>query len=249
MTNFSDIIVKRFGKSIDSHMVTYKIVQVICPYVNYKVLRNRLIPLPEFKITKPYVFQNEIPKYIEIENTWNDKENIISNNSNILGNFGRLETSPTINLPINFANKNNVNYYGAKLFNVHELIKFEFNKYLLPITYISIGQNYVKDYIQEKDLGGGHYLEYHDNPHYHSPLNSDNKGFIVLGKKVENKIRLSGFIIPWNSGLYTPGGIIHNDANLVGNWMVSYAKSKDYSTVLLRDKNDNCTKIIPQYIK
>ena len=242
-------MVNRIGRTVGSHMVTNKIVQVICPYVNYKVLRNQLLPLPEYNINKVYKCQNEIPKFIDIDNKWDDKVNISSNNANILGNFGRFETAAILKLPINFATKSNVNYYGAKLFNVYDLIKFNFNKSFLPLTYMTIGDNYVKDYLEKKKLGGGQYLEYHDNPHYHSPLNSDNKGFIILGKQVENKIRLSGFIIPWNSGLYTPGGIIHNDANLVGNWMVCYAKTQNYSTVLLRDKDDNCTKIIPEYMK
>ena len=58
-------------------------------------------------------------------------------------------------------------------------------------------------------------------------------------KEIDNKIRLSGFIIPWNYALYTPGNIIHSDGNLVGNWMVCYSKTKIYSTALLRDKNNN----------
>ena len=123
-------------------------------------------------------------------------------------------------------------------------MKFE-TKEPLPLTEMSIGVDYVNDFINNKDLGGGQYLEYHDTPHYHAPLNSDNKGYIILGKMndYKTKIRLSAFLIPYYKGLYTPGNIIHNDANLIGRWLVVYSKTENYSTVLLRDTEDNCSKI------
>ena len=244
---YSDIIVKRFGTLISSYMITNHIIREIRPNINYRIYRSDLVPLLEYKLDKSYIYIDNIPKFIDIDDKWNDNEKINSNNANILGNFGRFETESIINLPINYANKGNVNYYGAKLFNINELIKFDFNYSYLPLTYMTIGKDYAKNYLEDINLGGGQYLEVHDNPHFHSPLHSDNKGFIILGKKINNKIRLSGFIIPWNTALYTPSGVIHNDGNLIGKWMVCYSKTLNFSTVLLRDKNNNCTTIMPLF--
>jgi hypothetical protein len=243
MGTLSDIIVKRIGTTITSFMTTTSIIKNIYPNINYKVLRNNLLDLPDYKLDKLYTHSLSIPKYIDIDNNWDKNSSIINKDSNILGNFNRFKTSSVIDLPINIATYSNVIYYGAKLFTTNDLIKFNFNHDSLPLTHVSIGETYVKDYLEVKELGGGQYLEIHDNPHYHSALNKDNSGFMILGKEIDNKIRISGFIIPWNFGLYTPGNIIHSDGNLVGNWMVCYSKTKNYSTALLRDDNDNCTKI------
>ena len=245
---YSNIIVKRFGTLISSYMITNHIIRDLYPNINYKIYRYDLVPLFEYKLDQPYIYIDNIPKFIDINNNWNNLKNISSNNANILGNFGSFETESILKLPINYANKGNVNYYGSKLFNINELIKFDFNYSYLPLTYMTIGKNYAKNYLENINLGGGQYLEVHDNPHFHSPLNRDNKGFIILGKVINNKIRLSGFIIPWNTALYTPGGVIHNDGNLIGNWMVCYSKTLKFSTVLLRDKNNNCTTIMPLFI-
>lgn len=240
MGTISDILVRRLGKTNSSYMITANFVKNIYPNVNYKVFRNNLLDLPDYKLDKPYNHSLSIPKYIDIDNNWNK-------NSNILGNFDKLKTSSIINLPINVSTYSNVFYYGAKLFTTNDLIKFNFNNDSLPLTYVSIGKTYVKDYLEVKELGGGQYLEIHNNPHYYSALNKDNSGFIILGKEIDNKIRLSGFIIPWNYALYTPSNIIHNDENLVGKWMVCHSKTKNYSTALLRDNTNNCTKINPIY--
>jgi hypothetical protein len=184
----------------------------------------------------------QTPKYIDLEGIWNDKERLKINNSNILGDFGKFTTVSQIDIPINIANKFNVSYYGAYLYNIFDTIKFDTTEDL-PLTEMIIGENYAKGFIEEKELGGGQYLETHDNPHYHSSIDSDNKGYIILGKWIDKKIRLSAFSIPYYSSLYTPKNVIHNDANLIGRWLVVYSKSKKFSTVLLRDENDECTKI------
>ena len=234
-------------------MITNRIIQTIYPNTVYKILLKQFISLGENKLLKNNSIDENIilnsnnliintPKYIDIEGLWNDEEIIQSKNSNILGNFGRFTTMSELNIPINIANKLNVTYYGAQLYNIFDLIKFNTSE-KLPLTEMIIGENYVKGFIEQKELGGGQYLETHDNPHYHSPMNSDNKGYIILGKWVDKKIRLSAFIIPYYSSLYTPKNVIHNDANLIGKWMVVYSISKKFSTVLLRDENDECSKI------
>jgi hypothetical protein len=242
MIMFRNIIVNRKGSTINSFMKTNRIIQTIYPNVNYKILQHCLIPLSEYNLE--HLDKNIIkePRFTEIDSNWIDDNSIKLANSNILGSFGRLTVPPEIIIPVNIADYNNVKFYGAKLYRLFDIIKFE-TKEVLPLTEMIIGKDYVNHYILKKDLGGGQYLEYHDNPHFHSPLNTDNKGYIILGKIENFKLKLSAFIIPYYTALYTPGFVIHNDANLVGRWLVVYSKTDNYSTVLLRDKNDNCSKI------
>jgi hypothetical protein len=242
-------MVNRLGTTKSAFMKTERIIQTIHPKLNYKILLQQFLSLPEPEFSfqpsnnsfKSNVLMN-IPKFVEIDSKWTDDKSIKQNNSNILGSFGRLTVPSEISVPVNVANYDNVKYYGATLYSIFDIINFE-AKEILPLTEMIIGQDYVNNFILEKNLGGGQYLEYHDNPHYHSPMAPDNKGFLILGKLVENKIRLSAFIIPYYKGIYTPGYVIHNDANLVGRWLAVYSKTDNYSTVLLRDKNDNCSKI------
>jgi hypothetical protein len=246
---FTDIIVNRFGTTANSYMRTVKILKTIKPNINYKILLKNLVEIEEIKSHINFNPFNKLninePKYIEIEGNWilENKEHITLNNSNILGNFGKLITESNINIPINIANYYNVQYYDAKLFNLYDIIKFD-TEQDLPLTEMVIGDEYVKNFIEVEDLGGGQYLEYHNNPHFHSPILSSNSGYYILGKKNENKIKLSAFIIPFQKAIYTPGNIIHSDANLVGNWLVVYSKTQLYSSVLLRDKENKLTKIL-----
>jgi hypothetical protein len=93
------------------------------------------------------------------------------------------------------------------------------------------------------DLGGGVYLEYHNNPHFHMPLEEYCSGYLVLCKKENDKYYIDAFKIPYGYAIYTPGNIIHNDCFLVGKYLVVYSVSKEYSTVILKTKNNNLVKM------
>jgi len=239
---YKDIIVNRIGRTKNSYMITNKIIRNIYPNVNYKILLQNLLPLPEYTINKKYIYQESIPKFIDVPHIWDHHKKILKGNNNILGDFGTLITDSEIKVPINIANHNNVKYYNAELYNLYDIIKFK-TKDPLPLTHMSIGIDYVKDYIENENLGGGQYLEIHDNPHFHAPLNANNKGYYLLGKIVKDKLRLSAFYIPFYKAIYTSGFIIHSDANLVGDWLVVYSKTDNYSTVLLQDSKNKMTKI------
>lgn len=243
---FKDIIVNRFGTSTNSYMKTLKIIKTIKPNINYKILLNNLIEVEELKSYKQNLSynKNNEPKYIEIEGEWilENKENNTVNNANILGNFGKLITDSNINIPINIASSDNIQFYNARLYNLYDLIKFD-SEEDLPLTEMLIGDEYVKNYIEVEQLGGGQYLEYHNNPHFHMPLNTNTEGYYILGKILDNKLLLSAFIIPHRKAIYTPKNIIHSDANLIGDWMVVYTKSKEYSSVLIKNKRNEIVKI------
>jgi hypothetical protein len=245
---FKDILVNRIGTSTNSYMKTVKVIKTIQPNIYYKILLNNLMEIQELKsydFLKSYntkILDKIIePKYIEIEDNWILESHTKLNDANILGSFGKLITESIIKIPINIANYYNVQFYNAKLYNSYDIMKFD-SEEDLPLTEMVIGDEYVKNYIYDINLGGGQYLEYHNNPHFHSPISS-NGGYYILGKRENNKIKLSAFTIPYCKAIYTPDYVIHSDANLIGKWLVVYSKTNKYSTVLLRDKKDNLTKI------
>lgn len=250
-------MVKRIGKTPNSYMITRRILQAIEPNLNYKFLPNNLIPFPEsyyqdnnkiaeYKYNRversPIKYNPEYNvRYSIIEGCWLNESYHVNNNSNILGSFGKFLTESKLTIPINIASKINVEYYGCRLIDIFNTFSFT-AKEDLPLTEMDIGPEYVKNYIEIENLGGGNYLEYHDNPHFHSPMNEYTRGHIILAKKTNNNVyHISAFIIPYNTGLYTPGYVIHNDSHLVGNWMVVYSKTDNYSTVLMRDKTNQLT--------
>lgn len=102
---------------------------------------------------------------------------------------------------------------------------------------MEIGKKYVEGFLLNKDKGGGCYLEYHDTPHLHIPLNKDSKGYLILGKFSKDEVHLSEFSIPYGYAIYTPSLTIHCDGFLVGHYMVLYTITPNYSTALLRSKN------------
>jgi hypothetical protein len=105
-----------------------------------------------------------------------------------------------------------------------------------------IGKDYISHYIMNKNLGGGVYLEHHDNPHFHSPANKSSKGFLTIGKKYDNYIELTGFKIPYGTGVYMPPHTLHNDCFLIGHWNVVYDTSNDFFTGLLRTEDNELVK-------
>jgi hypothetical protein len=108
---------------------------------------------------------------------------------------------------------------------------------------MSIGPNYVEKWIWNKDVG--EYLEYHDRPHLHVPMNEDASGYLILGKLVGKECYcLTAFSIPYGYGIYTPPNIIHSDAHLVGKYLTVYSKTESYSTVILKNKDGDNVNII-----
>lgn len=241
---FSNIIVNRVGKTASSYMITKRIVKSIYPNLKYKYLPNNLIPLPDYdgEETKANILYKNHLRYTIINGEWLNEKFYDNDKSNILGFNGKFITDSHISIPLNIASMSNVEYYGAKLIEIFNIFSFD-AKEELPLTEVIIGDNYIKDFIEVEELGGGNYLEFHDNPHFHAPMNVFSKGHIILAKKVnDNQYHISAFIIPMYYALYTPGFVIHNDSYLLGDWLVVYSKTDNYSTVLLRDRIDNITK-------
>ncbi|WP_325893534.1 hypothetical protein [Grimontia sp. NTOU-MAR1] len=161
--------------------------------------------------------------------------------ANILGGYGRFylpDEYEYLDVPVNTATQENLAYFGCRLVRVGEQITFDGDS-AMPITITSIGQKYVDDYLMNPNLGAGAYLEVHNRPHFHMPLNNLARGALILGKqKANDTIELSGFTIPLGFGVYTPPWVIHADSHLVGDYMVVFSRTDEYSTVLVRRQNN-----------
>ena len=73
-------------------------------------------------------------------------------------------------------------YYSAQLLHKEDCLRFD-AQVPLPLFSMEIGPDYVADYMLKKDHARGIFLEYHDLPHFHMPLNKEAKGYLILGKK------------------------------------------------------------------
>lgn len=237
---FKNILVDRQGDDHNSHMKTIKIIGTIEPNKSYRIFPQTLLE------TSIKISQNNIgndltdnpPLNAQIDNIlsrW-QKEIINDNdNSNILGKNGTLtlDTDKFV-IPEIEATDKNLSFYNAKLLKVNDTIQFNNNK-RMPVTIMNIGENYVKSFLLHEEKGGGCYLEYHDTPHFHMPLNDHAGGYLILGRNLDFKCYLSAFKIPYGYAVYTAPYTIHCDAYLIGDYMVVYTTTDNYSTVLLKN--------------
>jgi hypothetical protein len=96
-----------------------------------------------------------------------------------------IETESTrIEVPVENATSEKLAYYGAVALHIGDIVKFPEEEHNYPIWAMSLGKNYVNDYIMTEKAGGW-YLEWHtDRPHFHMPLSKDATGVYLLGKKI-----------------------------------------------------------------
>lgn len=242
MADLTDkIIVNRHASGSNSNMTTECIIKVLDTSKKYQILSNNLVESFD-PVSKAQNSNSKDVKYIKIPNKWDKLEQYVQKSSNILGNNGLFECSSTLNIPI--SSIETLGFYGAKLYKKGDIIQFESNK-PLPLTIMDIGRNYVNDYLLQESGGGGCYLEYHDTPHFHAPLNCLSSGYLILGKIEDNFCYLSAFQIPLDYAIYTSPFTIHCDAFLIGKYLVVYTITDYYSTVLLRH-NKQIAKVVIQ---
>lgn len=135
-------------------------------------------------------------------------------NSNIKNNIDtipkyidipNISINRNIDIPINFATYSNIKYYNVQLYNIFDIIKFDTD---LELTNI---------YKTPNDFNC---LKTNTSQIYSSAINSDNRGYYILGKVVNHKIRLSGFIVPYYKGILIPSNTLYSDAKLIGTWLL-----------------------------
>ena len=235
---YDNIKVKRIGDDPHSFMVTEDIIGCVKPEKYYKATLKGLgetdakIDLVVNSKTK------ETIKYREVTGKWFPAKKNEYNDANLLGGFGTLEIDETtLEIPEVLATEQSLAFYGAKLIKINDVLQFETNEEL-PVTIMNIGKNYVEDYLKIPNLGGGTYIEHHDRPHFHLPIEPSASGHMIIGDIKDEVYRLSAFRIPYGFGIYTPPNLLHADAYLIGRYIVVYSVTEDYSTVLFKTKND-----------
>ena len=178
------------------------------------------------------------PNYVSIEGKWVPEGKDMPSNANLLGGFGTLKIKDRVlNIPENHATHENLAYYGAKLIKLDDIFGFE-TEAELPVTVMNIGSAYVEEYLKIESLGGGAYIEYHDRPHFHLPIDAKSDGHMIIGHQEQGEYQLSAYTIPFGYGIYTPPHLLHADAFLVGRYIVVYSVTENFSTVLLKSNNN-----------
>lgn len=231
------LFVDRVSENKQEFMRVDHVMGYIAPHQHYRVDSDHLMPT-DGTINRINI-QSQTPEYCIFSGQWNTATEENSSSANILGGFGELMINTHqmgIEIPGVTATRENLAYYGAQLFKVGEVINFSSDDNL-PVMAMTISPEYVKEYIMDPHKGGGNYLEYHDRPHFHMPLDANAGGHLVLAKNVGDAYHITGFNIPFGYGVLTPNGVIHNDAHLIGKYAVVYSIAEHYSTVIVKNKN------------
>lgn len=235
-TSAAKLIVNRRGTDPLAFMQTEAIIKTIEAQKEYIVSSNGLL-LQKY-ISKKFTNNLSgaaIPKHVAVTAQWLPAISNYSRDTNILGGNGIFKVeSDLLVIPEATTNAESLGFYGAELLKTGQTKIFQ-SSTNLPLTIMNIGRNYVKGYLLQEKLGGGIYLEYHDKPHFHMPVDQHAGGHLILGKKFKNHYKLSAFKIPYGYAIYTAPNVIHNDAFLFGRYYVVYSLTKEYSTVIIKN--------------
>ena len=227
------IFVCREGSSPNAYMRTKNVVGEVLPQQCYQLQSGGL--LPTHRPPTPPATTQTMPPHVVLQGKWlaphadsHDRGNILGQNGNFLATVAQLQ------VPIAPTTHATLGYYGAQWLHVGDCLVLDTNVDL-PITTMAIGATYLADYILQEQHAGGFFIEHHDLPHFHRPVDTQAHGYLVLSKKVnDSTYHLSAFTIPFGSAVYTPPHVIHNDCCLVGNYHVVYSNTPNFSTALLK---------------
>ena len=238
------IITCRVGILPESHMITKEIISYTEPHGLYCFKPGSLSPVEKPQKLAKIAETVVVPRLIEIEGSWEATLSTSSKEGNILGQSGTLYTQMAdLRIEIEEPTPEKLAYYHSILINTDEIIHIEANN-PLPVSVMTVGQNYAQGYLKLENYGGGYYIEIHDTPHLWSHQSPEGGGALLLGKKVqENKYHLSAFKIPFGQAIYAPGGVIHCDGLLIGDLMVIYTVTSHYSTVIIKNQNGSIPEI------
>jgi hypothetical protein len=173
---------------------------------------------------------------IETErNAAKNVDNNILGSNHILYTLNRIDQ---ISIPIAECNSTNLSVYGAKLITPERPYFKLDNICPMPLFNMTIGCDYVSDYLLQPGLGDGFYMEKHNTPHIHIPVDNSSCGYYILGTIINNSLYATAFQIPANCAIYTPPNVYHCDGALVGNWNVMYACASEYITYIIHNNDD-----------
>ena len=235
------LMIHRKGGTENAFMKTNHCIAVIPPYSSC-ILSNTIVSVVNgdgdngIRSTKITIPSHCCIPFVETErNGAKNVDNNILGSNHILYTLNRIDQ---ISIPISECNSTNLSYYGAKLITPENPYFILDNAFPMPLFNMTIGCDYVSDYLVQPGLGDGFYMEKHNTPHIHIPVDNSSSGYYILGAIIDNNLYATAFQIPANCAIYTPPDIYHCDAALVGNWNVMYACASQYITYIIHN-NDN----------
>ena len=240
------LMVNRQGSSNESYMRTENFIGHISPNKLYHLGWSGLIEAPEGSKNTP-IPEATVPDHIVVDGTWESDIDLTIEDANILGGNGvyRLKKGVDgLTIPIAKTTAENLAFYGSQLVPVGGCVSFDAPRDL-PVTVVSVGEDYVGEYLFDSKYGGGAYLEVHDRPHFHMPLDPSADGHLIIGKRDDQSgsIILSAFNVPFGCAVHMAPWTVHADSFLVGRYLVIYSVTPSFSTVIIRKQNSELAKI------
>lgn len=163
---------------------------------------------------------------------------VAGSNANVFAGLGVLLVPDGFRIPAVVATPENVKFYGLQLLAKGEAFTLTSTEYDMALIEYDYKKNYRDDFLTQTEGGGGFFVERHNFPHLHIPLDNNCGGYIVIGKQMtQTMFAFTAFNIPHNHALYTPANTIHGDGTLIGNHGITVAKSSAKAdTVLFYNK-------------
>lgn len=244
--------VNRRGEAVDAFMVTHEIVGHVAPGRVYCIGEHGIVDAPLNSSANssanspaeapPMVDAaaqgSTFPPHLRLSGEWDSSVAVETEQANIFGDIGTLTLdSADIVIPAAAAISEMLGFYDARLLIAGEPFAFD-TPVDLPIIHMEVGASYTTGFLEVASKGGGPFLEHHDRPHLHIPLDEEAGGYLILGRRASSNdgadYLVSGFRIPFGSALYTPSDVLHADPYLTGNYLVVYGLTENFSNAVLR---------------
>ena len=240
------LMVDRKGRTDDAYMRTENFIGHVSPMQVYQLTWNGFKKVNVAASSLPPLPKATEPTHATIGGTWDRTVDLFIEEANILGGNGNYflgSDKDELVIPIAECTPENLAFYNCELIPVGGMVKFD-TKENLPVTVVNIGEDYPNDFLLVPELGGGAYIEIHDRPHFHMPLEKEAGGHLIVGKKDKQGNELiSAFKVPYGYGVHIAPWVIHADAYLKGRYLVIYSNTSEFSTVTLRQENGNLASI------
>jgi hypothetical protein len=247
IAKYNELFVKRLGTTDDSYMITTDLIYIFPIQCTILFDRNTIKCTNQTNIIQiPTMLYPQTPNFAIVEGYFVLKKNnsIALSKNNILGNNSIFYTKMNvIQIPITKCTSELLQFYGCTIITNGDTLKLN-NNIEMPFFKIIIGKNYKNGFLLQKDLGEGFYIETHDTPHIHQPININAKGHLVLAKRHGNTLLLSKVRIPYGKALYIPPNTYHNDSLLIGDYNVLYTKTNIYQTYIFKTVDNKIVNII-----
>ncbi|WP_261843958.1 hypothetical protein [Aliamphritea ceti] len=238
------LMVNRIGNTDQAYMRTENFLGYAAPDEVYQLTMEGMITAADMQVQPmPEAVK---PPSLELTGDWQSEVDLTIDDANILGGNGRYllpKGDETLDIPVAETTAEHLAYYNSYLVPVGEALSFK-SSGNLPVTVTAVGEDYAEEYLLDPAQGGGAYLEVHDRPHFHMPLDETAGGYLIIGKRnADGKDEVSAFQVPFGYGLHMGPWAIHADAYLVGRYMVIYSATSEFSTVILRKSCGELAKV------